>query len=115
MMRSDYKTAFTIILVIIIANSLLLFFVSSLHRKEDNMKQYFDYEDRYRDSLYKVLIDVRKERIEVIKSIENLKDEISKTDKEIKERITKLNKDEKIYSNWGDSSTSSILDALRAK
>ena len=114
-MRSDYKTAFTIILVIIIANSLLLFFVSSLHSKEDNMKQYFDYEDRYRDSLYKVLIDVRKERIEVIKSIENLKAEISKTDKEIKERITKLNKDEKIYSNWGDSSTSSILDALRAK
>ena len=93
MMRSDYKTAFTIILVIIIANSLLLFFVSSLHSKEDNMKQYFDYEDRYRDSLYKVLIDVRKERIEVIKSIDNLKAEISRTDKEIKERITKLNKD----------------------
>ena len=115
MMRSDYKTAFTIILVIIIANSLLLFLVSSLHKREDSMKQYFDYEDRYRDSLYKVLIDVRKERIEVIKSIENLKAEISKTDKEIKERITKLNKDEKIYSNWGDSSTSSILDALRSK
>ena len=112
-MKPEYRIAFITILLVILSITLVLFFVSALSRKQDNLNNYFQYEKRYTDSLYKILIEVRKERIEVIKSIDNLKLEIDKTDREIKERITKLKfNNDKAFTNWNDSSSSALLDAL---
>jgi peptidoglycan hydrolase CwlO-like protein len=100
----------------IVHNLILVFFLSWINTREDNYTNYLKEEKKYRDSLYSQINSIRDQRVQLLNSIDSLKEKMSETEKEIAIRINKLKfNNDKAFSNWVDSSSSAILTALLPK
>lgn len=116
MIKKEYIAPALFIIVAIVHNLILVFFLSWINTKDDNYINYIQDERKYRDSLYANLYSIREERTRLVSSIDSLKIKMAETEKEIAIRINKLKfNNDKAFTNWVDSSSSAILDALLPK
>jgi peptidoglycan hydrolase CwlO-like protein len=114
--KKEYIAPIVFILMAIVHNLILVFFLSWINTREDNYTNYLKEEKKYRDSLYSQINSIRDQRVQLLNSIDSLKEKMSETEKEIAIRINKLKfNNDKAFSNWVDSSSSAILTALLPK
>ena len=114
--KKEYIAPIVFILMAIVHNLILVFFLTWINTREDNYTNYLKEEKRYRDSLYSQINSIREQRTQLLNSIDSLKIKMSETEKDIAIRINKLKfNNDKSFSNWIDSSSSAILTALLPK
>lgn len=114
--KKEYIAPIVFIIMAVVHNLILVFFLTWINTREDNYTNYIQDERKYRDSLYSQINSIREQRTQLVNSIDSLKEKMSETEKEIAIRINKLKfNNDKAFTNWVDSSSSAILTALLPK